>query len=71
MDLTRPSMVAAGIDVFATARNIGRELEHYPLQKSGVWKDRPLEYPSGRACSDRVAVTGSCGAGAGAPVSRN
>ena len=34
MDLVRPSMEAAGIDVFATARNIGWELSRYPVK---IW----------------------------------
>jgi len=32
MDLVRPSMEAAGIDVFATARNIGWELNTIPCK---------------------------------------
>ena len=32
MDLVRPSMEAAGIDVFATARNIGWELRTIPCK---------------------------------------
>jgi len=32
MDLVRPSMEAAGIDVFATARNIGWELKPIPCK---------------------------------------
>ena len=32
MDLVRPSMEAAGIDVFATARNVGWELKPIPCK---------------------------------------
>jgi len=32
MDMVRPSMEAAGIDVFATAKNVGWDLETIPCK---------------------------------------
>ena len=48
MDLVRPSMEAAGMDVFATARNVGWELSTIPCKN--------MEY--GKIIHDNVVSVG-------------
>ena len=54
MDLVRPSMEAAGIDVFATAKNAGSGPRHDPVQEHGVRQDRAFLCALGRACAGRM-----------------
>ena len=59
MDKVRPSMEAAGMDVFATAKNVGWELGDDPMQEYGVWEDHTFRYSFDRACADRIKVNDS------------